>query len=579
MSLNVKNSPFSQKQVSLINELLPQLSTEQKIWLNGFLSGTSFETKVEQIATEIKTIQATVLYGSQTGNAKKLAENFANELKQNNIQTELSSLGDFPIKKLKKIENLLIITSTQGEGEAPDQAKSFYDFLHSARAPRLENTNYSVLGLGDTSYDLFCQTAIDFDVQLNKLGATQIVERQNCDLDYEEDAAQWFQNVQSELLKNSGIQLKPESEEDEQLSSEKIYSKNNPYYAKVLEKINLNMTGSNKETYHLELSIEESGIQFEVGDCVGILPKNEDELVRKLLGILQVGENDIVQYKNESLKIIDVLTHQLDLNTLSNVILEKLNIPAEKYNKNWRKGRNIVDLLLAEKIEIEAQQLVNTLRKLPARLYSIASSYDANPDELHITVGLVHYELDEEKRFGVTTGMIANAIEIGDELPIFIQKNDEFRLPSDDEKIIMIGAGTGIAPYRAFIEQREETEAKGESWLFFGEQHFVTDFLYQVEWQRHLREGNLSKLSLAFSRDQQEKVYVQHRIEENAEEFFQWLQSGAFIYICGDEKQMAKDVEQTIKNIIATEGGFDENEVEMYMTDLKNSKRFLRDVY
>lgn len=578
MSLNVKNSPFSEKQISLINELLPQLSTEQKIWLNGFLSGTSFETKVEEIKTEIKTIQATVLYGSQTGNAKKLAENFANELKQNNIQTELSSLGDFPIKKLKKIENLLIITSTQGEGEAPDQAKSFYDFLHSARAPRLENTNYSVLGLGDTSYDLFCQTAIDFDAQLSKLGAKQIVERQNCDLDYEDDAAQWFQAVQSELLKNSGIQLNSVVKE-EQLTSGTLYSKNNPYYAKVLEKINLNMTGSNKETYHLELSIEESGIQFEVGDCIGILPKNDEELVRNLLGILQVNENDIVQYKNESVKIAHVLTYQLDLTTLSNVILEKLNIPAEKYNKNWRKGRNIVDLLLAEKIEIEAQQLVNSLRNLPARLYSIASSYEANPDELHITVGLVHYELDDEKRFGVTTGMIANAIEIGDELPIFIQKNDEFRLPSDDEKIIMIGAGTGIAPYRAFIEQREETEAKGESWLFFGEQHFVTDFLYQVEWQRHLREGNLTKLSLAFSRDQEEKIYVQNRIEENGREFFQWLQSGAFVYICGDEKQMAKDVEQTIRNIIATEGGFNENEVETYMTDLKNSKRFLRDVY
>lgn len=578
MSLNVKNSPFSEKQISLINELLPQLSTEQKIWLNGFLSGTSFETKVEEIKTEIKTIQATVLYGSQTGNAKKLAENFANELKQNNIQTELSSLGDFPIKKLKKIENLLIITSTQGEGEAPDQAKSFYDFLHSARAPRLENTNYSVLGLGDTSYDLFCQTAIDFDTQLSKLGAKQIVERQNCDLDYEDDAAQWFQAVQSELLKNSGIQLNSVVKE-EQLTSGTLYSKNNPYYAKVLEKINLNMTGSNKETYHLELSIEESGIQFEVGDCIGILPKNDEELVRNLLGILQVNENDIVQYKNESVKIAHVLTYQLDLTTLSNVILEKLNIPAEKYNKNWRKGRNIVDLLLAEKIEIEAQQLVNSLRNLPARLYSIASSYEANPDELHITVGLVHYELDDEKRFGVTTGMIANSIEIGDELPIFIQKNDEFRLPSDDEKIIMIGAGTGIAPYRAFIEQREETEAKGESWLFFGEQHFVTDFLYQVEWQRHLREGNLTKLSLAFSRDQEVKIYVQNRIEENGREFFQWLQSGAFVYICGDEKQMAKDVEQTIRNIIATEGGFNENEVETYMTDLKNSKRFLRDVY
>jgi len=578
MSLDVKNSPFSQDQVRLINELLPQLSTEQKIWLNGFLSGTSFETKIEEISNEIKTIQATVLYGSQTGNAKKLAEKFFAELQQNNIQAEIASLGDFPTKKLKKIENLLIITSTQGEGEAPDQAKSFYDYLHSARAPKLENTNYSVLGLGDTSYDLFCQTAIDFDQRLFELGAKKIVEGQNCDLDYEDDADQWFQNVQSELLKNSGISFET-SNQSEQSKSENDYSKKNPYYAKVLEKINLNMTGSNKETYHVELSIEDSGIQFEVGDCVGILPQNNAKLVSELIQWLQVKEDASVQINNEEVTLIDALTNQLDLTTLSNAVLEKLEVSGEKYDKEWRRGRNIIDLLRAENLKIDAQKLVDTLRKLPARLYSIASSYEANPEELHITVGLVQYELDAENRFGVTTGMIAHSIEIGDELPIFIQKNDEFRLPADDEKIIMIGAGTGVAPYRAFMEQREETAAKGESWLFFGEQHFVTDFLYQVEWQRHLREGNLSKLSLAFSRDQEEKIYVQHRIEESSEEFFNWLENGAFVYICGDEKHMAKDVEQSIKTVIAKEGHLDELAAETYLNELKNSKRFLRDVY
>ncbi|GEK31212.1 sulfite reductase [NADPH] flavoprotein alpha-component [Kurthia zopfii] len=578
MSLNVKNSPFSQDQVRLINELLPKLSAEQKIWLNGFLSGTSFVAEVEQVTNEIKTIQATVLYGSQTGNAKKLAEKYFMELQQNNIQVEIASLGDFPTKKLKKTENLLIITSTQGEGEAPDQAKSFYDYLHSARAPKLENTNYAVLGLGDTSYDLFCQTAIDFDQRLFELGAKKIVERQNCDLDYEEDADQWFQSVQSALLKNSGISFES-PKEAAQFTSENDYSKTKPYYAKVLEKINLNMTGSNKETYHVELSIEDSGIQFEVGDCVGILPQNNAKLVSELMQWLQAKEVDSVQFKNEEIALIDVLTNQLDLTTLSNAILEKLEVSEEKYDKEWRRGRNIVDLLRAENLKIDAQKLVDTLRKLPARLYSIASSYEANPEELHITVGLVQYELGDEDRFGVTSGMIAHSIEIGDELPIFIQKNDDFRLPADDEKIIMIGAGTGVAPYRAFIEQREETAANGESWLFFGEQHFVTDFLYQVEWQRHLREGNLSKLSLAFSRDQEEKIYVQHRIEESSEEFFNWLENGAFVYICGDEKHMAKDVEQAIKMVIANEGNLDEFAAAAYLNDLKNNKRFLRDVY
>lgn len=581
MTLKVVNSPFTEGQIKLLNELLPALSQEQKIWLNGYLSA-SFSSEaivqVEEVTAPAKTVTATVLYGSQTGNAKALAVQFGKELAQNNIEVEVTSMADFPVKKLKKVENLLIIASTQGEGDAPDNAKSFYDFLHSSRAPQLTEANYSVLALGDTSYDLFCKTGVDFDQQLEKLGAKSLVPRVDCDLDFQDDADQWFSRVQQELMKQSGVGATIAKQTAGGAPATSVFNRKNPFYAEVLEKINLNMTGSNKETYHLELSLEGSGISFEPGDSLGVFPTNNKELVEAILKELNIDENQKVTIDNRQVTIGHALTHELEITVLTKPLFEKLgetDVPAS----DWREGRDLLDAIKEYEFSIDAQQLAESLRKLPSRLYSIASSYQANPEEVHLTIGLVNYEIDGREYKGVTSGQVAHDIQIGDKLPIFIQQNDHFRLPEEDKKIIMIGAGTGIAPFRSFVEQREETEATGESWLFFGEQHFVTDFLYQLEWQRYLKEGVLTKMTVAFSRDQEEKIYVQNRITENGEEFYQWLEDGATIFICGDEKHMASDVEAAIIKVIAENGGKSLEDAKAYLDGLAQEKRYLRDVY
>lgn len=584
LTLKVINSPFTDNQIKLLNELLPGLTLQQKNWLNGYLAATLTQDErveetitVEAVTEPAKTVTATVLYGSQTGNAKALAVQFANELKQNNVEVEISSLADFPTKKLKKVENLLLITSTQGEGDAPDNAKSFLEFLHSPRVPNLEALHYSVLALGDTSYDLFCQTGIDFDERLAQLGAQSIVPRVDCDLDFQEDAERWFTQTQQALLKQSGVGATI-AKQSTTVSAPSLYSRKNPFYAEILEKINLNMTGSNKATYHLELSLEGSGIQFAPGDSLGIFPTNNEKLVAAILKELNIDENQKVQLNGQQVTIGHALTHELEITVLTKPLFEKLG-ETEVPGNEWREGRDLLDAIKEYEFSIDAQQLVDSLRKLPPRLYSIASSYDANPDEVHLTIGLVTYEIEGRNYEGVTSGLIANELEIGDKLPIFIQQNDHFRLPADEEKIIMIGAGTGIAPFRSFIEQREETGATGESWLFFGEQHFVTDFLYQLEWQRYLKAGVLSKMSVAFSRDQEEKIYVQHRIIEQGEEFYNWLQQGATIFICGDEKYMASDVEAAILQVIAQYGNKTEEQAQNYLQNLIQEKRYLRDVY
>lgn len=580
MTLKVVNSPFTDGQIKLLNELLPSLTEQQKIWLNGYLSAAfSNQQAVHvEVATEpIKTLTATILYGSQTGNAKSLAVQFGKELQQNNVEVDVSSMADFPVKKLKKVDNLFIIASTQGEGDSPDNAKSFYDFLHSSRAPQLTELNYGVLALGDTSYDLFCKTGIDFDQQLEKLGAKSILPRVDCDLDFQDAAEAWITEAQRELLKQSGVGATI-AKQAGTTPTTSLYNRKNPFYAEVLEKINLNMSGSNKETYHLELSLEGSGISFEPGDSLGVFPTNNKALVEAILKELNIDEQQKIQLNDKQVTIGHALTHELEITVLTKPLFEKLG-ETEVPSSDWREGRDLLDAIKEYEFSIDAQQLADSLRKLPSRLYSIASSYEANPDEVHLTVGLVNYEIEDRQYKGVTSGLIAEDLQIGDKLPIFVQENDHFRLPADNQKIIMIGAGTGIAPFRSFVEQREETGATGESWLFFGEQHFVTDFLYQLEWQRYLKEGVLSKMSVAFSRDQEEKIYVQNRIEENGEEFYKWLEDGATIFICGDEKYMAADVEAAIVQVIAKNGQKSQEEAQTYLANLTQQKRYLRDVY
>ncbi len=593
MKLQVINSPFNEEQVKLLNELLPQLTLEQKIWLNGYLSAPQVtqEAVVETIpAAAPITKTMTILYGSQTGNSQGLAEKYATLLKAQNVDVTVSSLGKFKASNLKKITNLLLIVSTHGEGDPPDQAIQFYEFLHSKRAPKLEQLQYSVLALGDSSYEFFCQTGKDFDEQFAKLGATRFVPRTDCDVDYDDAAAQWFSAVQQEFLKQATTISATSTLRDE-IQGATTYSRKNPFYAEVLENINLNGRGSNKETRHLELSIEGANFQFEPGDSVGIQPENSERLVDALLGALQFDPATEITIFDETMSLKNALQKKLEVTVLSKPVLEKIKSYTEHNEfstlleesnawKNYAKGRDLLDVVEDfAPFTWSAQQFVDILRKIPSRLYSIASSQLANHDEVHLTISKVSYETNGRQRLGVCSGSVAE-LQIGATLPIYVHKNPNFRLPEQKETpIIMIGAGTGIAPYRAFLEEREELGVEGKAWLIFGDQHFVTDFLYQTDWQRWLASGTLSQMHIAFSRDTDKKVYVQHKLEENAANFYEWLEQGAVIYVCGDEKSMAADVDATIHRIIEQQGQKTAEQAKALVQELKQQKRYQRDVY
>ncbi|MGD2198843.1 assimilatory sulfite reductase (NADPH) flavoprotein subunit [Lysinibacillus fusiformis] len=594
MKLQVINSPFNEEQVKLLNELLPQLTLEQKIWLNGYLSAPQatqeavVETTLPVADPITKTI--TILYGSQTGNSQGLAEKYASLLKAQNIDVTVSSLGKFKASNLKKITNLLLIVSTHGEGDPPDQAIQFYEFLHSKRAPKLEHLQYSVLALGDSSYEFFCKTGKDLDEQFAKLGATRLVPRTDCDVDYDDAAAQWFSAVQQEFLKQATT-ISVTSTQSDEIQGATTYSRKNPFYAEVLENINLNGRGSNKETRHLELSIEGANFQFEPGDSIGIQPENSEPLVDALLGVLQFDPATEVTVLDETVSLKNALQKKLEITVLSKPVLEKIKAYTEHHEfsslleepnawKEYAKGRDLLDVVEDfAPFTWSAQQFVDILRKIPSRLYSIASSQLANHDEVHLTISKVSYETNGRQRLGVCSGSVAE-LQIGATLPIYVHKNPNFRLPEQKETpIIMIGAGTGIAPYRAFLEEREELGVEGKAWLIFGDQHFVTDFLYQTDWQRWLASGTLSQMHIAFSRDTDKKVYVQHKLEENAANFYEWLEQGAVIYVCGDEKSMAADVDATIHRIIEQQGQKTSEQAKALVQELKQQKRYQRDVY
>jgi len=593
LKLQVINSPFNEEQVKLLNELLPQLTLEQKIWLNGYLSApqATQEAVVETLPVAdpiTKTI--TILYGSQTGNSQGLAEKYASLLKAQNVDVTVSSLGKFKASNLKKITNLLLIVSTHGEGDPPDQAIQFYEFLHSKRAPKLEHLQYSVLALGDSSYEFFCKTGKDLDEQFAKLGATRLVPRTDCDVDYDDAAAQWFSAVQQEFLKQATT-ISVTSTQSDEIQGATTYSRKNPFYAEVLENINLNGRGSNKETRHLELSIEGANFQFEPGDSIGIQPENSEPLVDALLGVLQFDPATEVTVLDETVSLKNALQKKLEITVLSKPVLEKIKAYTEHHEfsslleepnawKEYAKGRDLLDVVEDfAPFTWSAQQFVDILRKIPSRLYSIASSQLANHDEVHLTISKVSYETNGRQRLGVCSGSVAE-LQIGATLPIYVHKNPNFRLPEQKETpIIMIGAGTGIAPYRAFLEEREELGVEGKAWLIFGDQHFVTDFLYQTDWQRWLASGTLSQMHIAFSRDTDKKVYVQHKLEENAANFYEWLEQGAVIYVCGDEKSMAADVDATIHRIIEQQGQKTSEQARALVQELKQQKRYQRDVY
>ncbi|WP_413363177.1 assimilatory sulfite reductase (NADPH) flavoprotein subunit [Lysinibacillus sp. 3P01SB] len=591
MTLQVINSPFTEQQVKILNELLPNLTSQQKIWLTGYLTAASAEgpaavQEPAQVAQQTKEI--TILFASQTGNSQKVAKKLGAALEDPNHQITVTSMGDYKVNNLKKLDHLFIVASTHGEGEPPDNAISFYDYLHSKRAPKLDNVKYAVLSLGDSSYEFFCKTGIDFDERLKALGATSIVPRVDCDVDFDADADAWIQQVTEALATSTAAS--PAAQTVQVPTGTSDYSRSNPFYAEVLEKVNLNGRGSNKETIHLELSLEGSGLTYEPGDVLAIVPENSDHLIALLLTALGFDGTQKVTVDGNESALQDALKH-LDITALSKTLLNKF-IP---YTQNtelgaliedrdvlnaYVYGRDVIDIVETFRPWTwTPQQFIEQLRKIPAREYSISSSYAAYPEEVHLTIGKVFHETGGRYREGVVSGNVATNVEIGDKLAVYVKQNPNFKLPADSAPIIMIGAGTGIAPFRSFLQEREEQGTQGKSWLFFGDQHFVTDFLYQVEWQRWLKEGTLTNMNVAFSRDQQEKIYVQHRLVENAKEVFEWIEQGANIYLCGDEKTLGHSVNEALITIFEQQKQLSRDEAADYLKELQKQKRYQRDVY
>ncbi|WP_145477304.1 assimilatory sulfite reductase (NADPH) flavoprotein subunit [Staphylococcus warneri] len=616
MNINITNSPFNEEQAKQFNELLPTLTPEQKLWLSGYLTAsqqaetnesvtsnqiaqqdqqteTMLADKEPEVTPESRAI--TILYGSETGNAQSLAEIFEERLVDMGNNVALKSMEDIKPKDIKKVEDLFIITSTHGEGDPPDNAIELHEYLHGRKAPKLEGVRFSVLALGDQSYEYFCQAGKDFDFKLAELGAERLYDRVDCDIDYEEDAEKWMANV------INAIGSKPKDTDSEQVVSESIksakdrkYSKSNPYEAEVLENINLNGRGSNKETRHVELLLDNFGEEYEPGDCIVVLPQNDPSIVELLICTLgwDYEEQVLINEDGDTLNLEEALTSHFEITKLTKPLLEnasalfdndelKGKVQDKEWVQNYIEGRDLIDLLNDfNTTELQPDNLYQLLRKLPPREYSISSSYKATPDEVHITVGAVRYHSHGRDRTGVCSVQFAERVQPGDTVPIYLKRNPNFKFPQESEvPVIMIGPGTGVAPFRSYMQEREELGFKGNTWLFFGEQHFTTDFLYQTDWQEWLDNGYLSKLDVAFSRDTEHKVYVQHRILENSKQFNEWIQNGAAIFVCGDEKQMAKDVHQTIKEVLMNEQSLSEEDAEAYLKQMKREKRYQRDVY
>jgi sulfite reductase (NADPH) flavoprotein alpha-component len=617
VQLQVTNSPFNQEQAELLNRLLPTLTEAQHIWLSGYLAGQQrtalpvtsgavvqavpgAETVLSPNIHQASSREVTVLFGSQTGNSQGLAKELSRRLKERDFEVTLSSMSDFKPNGLKKIQNLLIVVSTHGEGDPPDNALPFYEFLHSKRAPQLEDLRFSVLALGDSSYEFFCKTGLDFDRRLEELGGKRLTPRAECDLDFDEPAAEWFDKVIGSLSET--LEIPTVAAEitmaggGELLTEQPVYSRTSPFTAEVLENLNLNGRGSDRETRHLELSLEGSNLQFEPGDCLGIYPENHPELVDTLIEEMGWKPDEPIQVnKNgDERPLREALLRNFEITVLTKPLLQQaaqlssgnglqqLVEPGhEQELRNYIKERDLLDLVRDySPWKVSAVEFVSILRKLPARLYSIASSQKANPDEVHVTIRAVRYDAHGRDRYGVCSVQCAERLQPGDTLPVYIQHNPNFKLPANpDTPLIMIGPGTGVAPFRAFLEEREETGAVGKTWLFYGDQHFSTDFLYQLDWQRWLKEGVLTRMDVAFSRDTDKKVYVQHRMLEKSRELYQWLEQGACVYVCGDEKHMAHDVHAALATILEREGSMSPEAAAAYLSEMQQQKRYQRDVY
>lgn len=586
------NAPFAPEDIDTLNKVVAKTTPQQRAWLSGFFAGFEAAQGSGAVQAGIPAAKPrqplTILYASESGNTEALAGKAKKLAQKHGLDAKVFDMADADLALLSKAKNIVVYAATWGEGDPPSRAVDFYQALMSDAAPRIDGVRFAVLALGDTAYTQFCATGKAIDARLEELGGVRVADRSDLDLDYAKQAADWTEKSLAKFAPpdaaaggtvvhvDFGGAIAAGGDDDEPR-----YTAENPLEAEISALVNLNGTGSSRETWHAEFAFEDPAFNYQPGDAIGIIPENDPVLVDELLKVVGLSSDAALLLK---------LQKSYDVTTLSRGAVEnyakltgrsdvKALLEGEAYPK-FAADRQLVDLFEAYPEKLTAEQLVGLLRPLPGRLYSVASSLKAHPGEAHLLVGAVRWTSHGKERKGVSSTYLGERRKVGSTARIYVKPNRHYRLPPDGHTpIIMIGAGTGVAPYRGFVEERVATGAKGKSWLFFGERSFTNDFLYQLEWQDYLSSGDLTRIDVAFSRDQPEKIYVQHRLWERRDEIAGWLAEGAHLYVCGDEKGMAKDVDQTLVKILAEAAKGDEDAGRAKLKELTKAGRYQRDVY
>jgi sulfite reductase (NADPH) flavoprotein alpha-component len=586
-----KNAPFTPEDIDVLNSVVARTTPQQRAWLAGFFAG--FEAAQAGGAQPLPAAPAkprqalTVLYASESGNAEALALRTKKLAQKHGLDARVVDFADADLSLLSKAKNIMVFASTWGEGDPPSRAVDFYNALMGDGAPRIEGVRFAVLALGDTAYAQFCATGKAIDLRLEALGGTRAFDRVDLDLDYAKQAAEWTEKALVELapadaagtatvvhVDFKGAALLADDEEPQ-------FTAESPLTGEISTLINLNGSGSTRETLHVEIAAEAPGFSYLPGDAIGVVPENDPNLALELAEAVGLGSDGAVVQK---------LRERYDITTLSRALVENYakltqrtdvkQLAEAKAFTEFADDRQLIDLFETYAEKLSPEQLFGLLRPLPGRLYSVASSPKAHPGEAHLLVGAVRWQSHGKKRGGVASTYFADRRKVGDPIRVYVKPNRHFRLPDDGNRpIIMIGAGTGVAPYRAFIEERVENGTGGKSWLVFGERNYTNDFLYQLEWQEYLADGALSRLDVAFSRDQPEKIYVQQRLWEARADLLKWVDEGAHIYVCGDEKGMARDVDAMLSRVLAEAARGDDEAGRAKLKELAKAGRYQRDVY
>ncbi|AKH00388.1 NADPH-dependent assimilatory sulfite reductase flavoprotein subunit [Klebsiella pneumoniae] len=588
--------PLNPEQLARLQAATTDFTPTQLAWVSGYFWGVLNQQSGTAVAApapaaDVPTI--TLISASQTGNARRVAEALRDDLLAAKLNVKLVNAGDYKFKQIAAEKLLVVVTSTQGEGEPPEEAVALHKFLFSKKAPKLDGTAFAVFGLGDTSYEFFCQSGKDFDNKLAELGAERLLDRVDADVEYQAAAAEWRARVVEALKARAPVaapaQLATSGAVNDIHTSP--YTKEAPLTATL--SVNQKITGRNseKDVRHIEIDLGDSGLRYQPGDALGVWYQNDPQLVKELVELLWLKGDEPVTVEGKTLPLSEALQWHFELTVNTATIVENyaaltrseslLPLVGDKAQlQQYAAATPIVDMVRFSPAQLDAEALIGLLRPLTPRLYSIASSQAEVESEVHVTVGVVRYEIEGRARAGGASSFLADRVEEDGEVRVFIEHNDNFRLPANPETpVIMIGPGTGIAPFRAFMQQRAADGAQGKNWLFFGNPHFTEDFLYQVEWQSYVKEGLLTRIDLAWSRDQQQKIYVQDKLREQGAELWRWINDGAHIYVCGDANRMAKDVENTLLEVIAEYGAMDAEAADEFLSELRVERRYQRDVY